>query len=266
MATDERVAAKSFSSLRYAPAIEQQRLSLHDATLLAFYHLRLLNWWLFLLMLFGFVGMGALVWLQLRIGGAQGQSNAIELSLFVIEAGAGLFAGVLTSSLIVNDPALEVTMVTRAGIHKVTAWRYLLTLFLLLLYSAAYLVWSLAHQISYAKQQSLLFLLLLWLVPVLLMSMLGLFGSLITRNAPLGMAIAAIPLGGSLFLYEKLYPIQAARAFFLAYTYLHHAYSGGQDVPDWWTNHLVLLEIALLFAAWNWWLLHREEHLLGNGQ
>jgi hypothetical protein len=266
MATDERITAKSISSLRYAPATERQRLSLRDAALLAFYHLRLLNWWLLLLMLFGFAGVGALVWLQLRIGGAQEQSNAVELSLFVIEAGAGLFAGILTSSLIVNDPALEVTTVTREGIHKVVVWRYLLTLFLLLLYSAAYLVWSLANQISYAKQQSPLFLLLLWLIPVLLMSMLGLFGSLITRNAPLGMAIAAIPLGGSLFLYEKLYPIQATHAFFLAYTYLHHAYSGSQDIPDWWTNHLALLGIALVFAVWNWWLLRREERLLGNGQ
>ncbi len=266
MATDEKVAPKSISSLQYTPTMKGQHLPLREATLLAFYHVRLLNWWLFLLMLFGFVGVSALVWLQLRIGGAQGQNNAIELSLFVIEAGAGLFAGILTSSLIVNDPALEVTMVTREGIHKVVVWRYLLTFFLLLLYSAAYLAWSLASQISYAKQQSPPFLLLFWLVPVLLMSMLGLFGSLITRNAPLGMAIAAIPLGGSLFLYEKLYPIQATHAFFLAYTYLHHAYSGKQDVPDWWTNHLVLLGIALVFAVCNWWLLRREERLLGNGQ
>jgi hypothetical protein len=266
MATDERVAPKSISSLQYASTAKRQRLPLREAALLAFYHLRLLNWWLFLLMLFGFAGVGTLVWLQLRIGGIQGQSNAIELSLFVIEVGAALFAGILASSLIVNDPALEVTMVTREGIHRVVVWRYLLTLFLLLLCSAAYLAWSLANQISYTKQQSSLFLLLLWLVPVLLMSTLGLFGSLITRNAPLGMAIAAIPLGGSLFLYEKLYPIQATRPFFFAYTYLHHAYSGGQDVPGWWTNHLVLLGIALVFAVWNWWLLHREERLLSNGQ
>ncbi|HEY7419617.1 MAG TPA: hypothetical protein VH593_30840 [Ktedonobacteraceae bacterium] len=266
MATGERVVPKSVLPLQYAPTAERQRLSLREAALLILYHLRLLNWWLFVLILFGFVGFGAVVWLQLRIGGVQGTSNATELSLFVLEPGVGLFAGILTSSLVVNDPTLEVTMATPDGIYRVVAWRYLLTFFLLLLCSSAYLAWSLENRISYAQQQSPLFLLLLWLAPVLLMSMLGLFGSLVTHNAALGMAIATIPLAGSLFLYEKLSTIQATHPFFLSYTYSHYAYSGEQVASDWWTNRLVLLGIALVFTVWNWWLLRREEHLLGNAQ
>ena len=138
-------------------------------------------------------------------------------------------------------------------------WRSLLAFFILLLCSAAYLAWSRELGISYARQQSSLFLLLVWLVPVLVMSMLGLFGALSTRNAALGMVIATVPLAGSLLLSEKLLSIQATHPFFLSYTY-----SGGQDAPDWWTNRLVLLGVAAMFAIGNWWFLRREERLLGS--
>jgi hypothetical protein len=210
-------------------------------------------------MLLGFLSAGGLVWQQLHTGDSQGLSGAVELSRFVMEPGAGLFAGMLASSLIVGDPLLEVIMATRTGIYGVVIWRSVLTFFLLLCCSAAYLIWSRDLGISYARQQSLLFLLFVWLAPVLVMSTLGLFGTLATRNAALGMVIAAVPLAGSLFLYEKLLPIQATHPFFLSYTY-----SGGQDASDWWTNRLTLLLIALVLAVWNWWWLSREECLLGH--
>ena len=109
MQTDERTAAQSASSLRYTPVLARHSLPLREAALLLFYHLRLLNWWLFLLMFLGFLGAGGLLWLQLHIGSAQGASSARELSQFVMESGAGLIAGMLTSALIVGDPLLEVT-------------------------------------------------------------------------------------------------------------------------------------------------------------
>jgi hypothetical protein len=93
------------------------------------------------------------------------------------------------------------------------------------------------------------------------MGMLGLFGSLSTRNAALGMLIATVPLGGALLGQLYLLPIQAAHPFIIPYTYW-----GEQDAPDWWTNRLTLLGIALALAAWNWWLLQREECLPGNLQ
>src|SRR5690348_10141659 len=103
MRTDERTAMQSASSLRYAPVEVKDRLPLREAVLLLFYHLRLLNWWLFALVGLSFLGFGGLVWMQLQIGGSQGLSNAMGLSRFVLEPGAGLFAGMFASSLIVSD-------------------------------------------------------------------------------------------------------------------------------------------------------------------
>jgi hypothetical protein len=257
MRTDERTPLQSALSLRSASSTTKGRLPLREAGLLLFYHLRLLNWWLFALMALSFLGFGFLVWLPLHVGGSQGLSQAMGLSRFVLEPGAGLLAGMLASSLIVNDPLLEVTLATRAGIYGLVLWRALLTFFLLLCCSAIFLVWSLTNGISYARQQNPLYLLLVWLTPVLVMGMLSLLGSLVTGNAALGLALSAVPLAGSLFLYEKLLPIQATHSFFLSYTY-----SGGQDASDWWTNRLTLLGIALALAAWNWWLLRREERFL----
>ena len=95
---------------------------------------------------------------------------------------------------------------------------------------------------------------------VLVTGMLSLFGALLTRNAALGLIIAAVPLAGSLFLYAKLVSIPETHPFFLSYTF-----SGGQDAHDWWVNRLTLLGIAGAFTIGNWWLLRREERLLGNG-
>jgi len=259
MQTSDSTIPKSASPLQYGLAAvpAKERITLPEALLLARYHLRLLDWWLFLLMLLGFLGAGILVWIQQHAGNTQGTRNAIELSRFVMEPGAGLLAGVFAGSVIVSDPTLEVTMATRAGVFGVVIWRMLLTFAMLLLCSAGYLAWSLGNGISYAGQESPLFLLLVWLVPVLVMTMLGLFGSLVTQNAALGMAMAAVPLAASLFLSGPLFSIEATHPFFISYTY-----SGGQDAPDWWTNRLVLLAVALALGVWNWWLLRREEPLL----
>lgn len=261
MPAGERTSLQSAASFRYTPTPAQRQRAWREALLLARYHLRLLNWWLLLLMALGFLGAGFLVWLPLHAGGAQGQSQALALSQFVLEPGAGLLAGLLASSLIVNDPLLEVTMVTRPGIYRLILWRGLLTFLLLLCCSAAFLAWTLANGISYARQQSPHSLLLVWLAPVLVMGMLSLFASLLTCNAALGLVIAAVPLAGSLFLYQKLVSIPATHPFFLSYTS-----SGGQNAPDWWINRLTLLGIAVVLAVWNWWLLRRQERLLGSGQ
>ncbi len=251
----------AISPLQYEPIPAQQRLPLRESILLIFYHLRLLNWWFFLLMLLSFLSAGGLLWLQLHTGGAEKLSHAVELSQFVMEPGAAILAGILASSLIVGDPLLEVIIAMHSALYRILVWRALLTFFILLLCSAAYLAWSLGNGISYAKQQGPLFLLLMWLAPVLVMGMLGLLASLVARNAALGTVIAAVPLAGSLFLYEKLQSIPAIHPFFISYTY-----SGGYDAPDWWTNRATLLCIALALAAWNWWWLLREERLLSNSQ
>jgi len=245
----------------YEPISARRQRSWRESALLARYHLRLLNWWLLLLTALGFLGSGFLVWLQLRIGGSDGLSHVAGLSRFVIEPGAGLLAGVVGSSLIIGDLSLEVTATTHTGIVEVALWRALLTCGVLLFCSAVFLIWSLGNGIIYATQQNVLYLLLLWLAPVLAMGSLGLFGSLATRNAALGMMIAALPLAASLFLYETLRPIRATHPFFISYTY-----SGGQDAPDWWANRLTLLGVAAALAVGSWLLLRHEERLMGNNQ
>lgn len=261
MPTGEKIARPRAVSLRYAPTSAQRQRAWREAILLTCYLLRLLGWWLLLLVALGFLGAGFLVWLPLHAGGAQARGQAMALSLFVLEPGAGLLAGMLASSLVVNDPLLEVTMATRTGISRLVLWRALLAFLQLLCGSAAYLAWTLANGVTYARQQSPLSLLLVWLAPVLVTGMLGMFGSLLTRNAALGLAIAVVPLAGSLFLYQKLVSIPATHPFLLSYTS-----SGGQDAADWWTNRLTLLSIAVVLGVCNWWLLRHEEHLLGSGQ
>jgi hypothetical protein len=246
------------ASVRCALAPAERRLPWREAILLARYHLRVLNWWLFLLVILGFAGAGVAVWARAQAGDAQSLSDANSLSRFALEPLAGLFAGMLGSALIVRDPPLELLLATRTGASGVTIWRSLLTFIVLLLCSAAFLAWSLDQGINYAQRQSPLYVLLIWLAPVLLIGTLGLFGSVIAHNDALGAVLAAVPLAGSLFLYEPLLRFAAARPFFVAYTF-----SGGQDAPDWWANRLTLLGIALAFAVWLGWLLRREERLLG---
>jgi hypothetical protein len=123
-------------------------------------------------------------------------------------------------------------------------------------YSAIYLGWSLLNGVIYMKEQGPLFLLLMWLAPVLIMSMLALLFSLLTRNAALGLVIAVVPLAGALFLQVYLLPVQELHPFLIPYTL------SGYAAPDWWVNRLTLLAIGLVLGGLNWWTLRHEERLL----
>lgn len=260
MQTSERSSLGRDTSLSYVPGKNASHLSLREAGLLLGYHLRLLNWWLFLLTLLGFLVAGLLTWLQLRLGGPRGAGNALDIARFILESTSGLFAGMLASSLVVGDPTLEVSMTTRAGVYSLVNWRALLTFVLLLLSAGAYLAWTLASGVNYAGQQSPLALLLLWLAPVLLMGTLGLSGALATRNAALGAIIATLPLAGAHFFHGYLIPIAGTHPFLLPYT------SWNAEAADWWTNRLALLGLALVLGACNWWWLKREERLLNDAR
>lgn len=249
------------TTLGYAPAQARQHRPWRETLLLVRYQARLLNWWFLLLVALGFLAAGFLVWLPAHATGAQVQSQALDLSRFTLEPGAGLLAALLASSLIVNDPALEVTLATRAGASEPALWRGLLIFVHLLLCSAAFLAWTLLQGVNYAPQQHPLALALLWLAPALVMGMLGLLGSLLTRNATLGLGLAVIPLAGSLFLYAKLVTMPATHPFLVSYTT-----SGGANAADWWTNRWTLLGAAAALALWNGWLLRHEERLLNSGQ
>ncbi len=219
-----------------------------EAVLLARYHVRILNWWIFGLMLLGFGGFAILS----RNPDLQG-----EICRFVMEPYVGLLAALLGSSLIMGDPILEVILVTRTGGAGVVIGRFLLSFFLLALCSAGFLAWSLSSGMNYARQQNLGLLLLLWLAPMSLMVMLGVFGALSTRSPALGLTLALLPLATSLFLATPLSSWRVARWFFVTYTY-----SAGADAPDWWINRLVLLGCALLLVIGTSWLLQHDEHLV----
>lgn len=243
------------------------RIPLREALLLGKYHLRLLNWWLFLLMFLGFLGSCGLFWLVMHSGTTVAISNGNEFSRFVLESGAGLIAGLLTSSLVIGDPLLEVTMATHSGIYRVLAWRYLLTLSIVLLCSAAYLAWSLAWGTIYTVPQSALTLLFVWLAPVFAMSTLGLLGALLTRNAALGAVIAVVPLAIALFLHDDLLAIAATSAFWrpLILWFFVPFTLWGYNMPTyWWLNRALLIGTGLILALCCWHLLRREERLLGN--
>lgn len=246
------------SAVEYNGVAASPRISWREAILLATYHIRLLNWWLFLLMALGFVGSCGVFWLTAHTGTPVALGRGNELSRFVLESGAGLVASTLASFLVVGDPMLEVMMTTHTGIYKVLAWRYLLTLVFLLIFSAAYLAWSLWYGTTYTSHQTILFILFTWLAPVLVMSMLGLLGALMTRNATLGAVIAALPLMADLFLHDDLLPIALYRPFFIPFTIWEH------DSSDWWLNRFVLLGCGLALALCCCWWLRREERLLGN--
>jgi hypothetical protein len=261
MRTDDSMSSGTISQSdrSHVPAVVKRRIPLREGALLARYHFRILNRWLFLFILLSFLGFAVLLWFQLRGSGSENSRYGIELSQFVLEPYAGLLAAMLGSSLIVSDPPLEVILTARTGAYGLVVWRFLLSFLILLLCSAVYLFWSLGNGISYDQRQDPLFILLVWLAPVLIMSMLSLFGSLVTHNAALGMTIAIVPLAGSLFLYEALAPLKVTHWFFISYTY-----SGGADTPDWWANRLTLLVIALVLAAWSGWLLRNDERLVNH--
>jgi hypothetical protein len=223
-------------------------MPLREAALLARYHLRVLGRAPLLLILLGFLGFAILLWFQahdLRIG--------LELSLFVLEPFAALIAAMIGSALIINDPDLELLITTRTELVTLVIWRWLLSFIPLLICSTTFLIWSLANGIEYTASK----IPLIWLAPVLVMSMLGLLGSLLTRSATLGMTLAALPWAGSLFLSTPLAQWLATHWFFISETY-----SEGPNSPHWWMNRLTLLGCTLIFAVWNGWLLRREERLV----
>lgn len=260
MQISQQNARRTGQAPRYQPVEPRQHLSLREAALLICYQVRLLNAWLFFLMLLGFLASGALFWCWLRLPDAQGARLALTLSRFVLESGVGLLAGMLASALVAGDPLLEVSMATHGGVFRLVLWRSLLSFVLLLGCSAVYLGWTLLNGLAYAQQQNALFLLLLWLVPVLLLGMLGLGGSLVTGNSALGLVIAALPLAGELIFHGYFLPIQGTHPFFIPYTLWR------PEASDWWANRLSLLGLALLLAAGNWWYLRREERLLSDAR
>ncbi|GHO47834.1 hypothetical protein [Ktedonospora formicarum] len=252
--------SKSRIPLGYDSSPSSHAMPWREYVLLACYHLRLLNWWLYALMLLGFLGSCAIFWLQIRTGTIESIHQGDSLSRFILETGAGLISGALASTLVIGDPLLEISMATRTGILRILLWRYLLTCLTLFVCSVAYLGWTLHFGATYTQQQSPLSLLLVWLAPVALLSMLSMLGAFFTCNATLGATLSIIPLVADVFLHDELLSIAAMRPIFIPYTYWAH------DAPDWWVNRLTLLGIAGTLALCSWWRLRHEEHLLSDAR
>jgi hypothetical protein len=240
---------------------QRRHLSLRDTVLLAYYHLRMLHWWLYLLMGLGFLGACVLYWMMVRINTYQGIANGNEISRFVMESGVGLIAGALTSFLIIGDPMTELESTTRSGMSRVFIWRYLLTLGIMLLCALIYIGWTLHFGASYTSQQNIVFFISLSFVPVLLLSMLALLGAILTRSATIGALIPGVLLIGNLFLHDEMLSTTWLRPFFIPFAIWDY------DSSDWWNNRITLLIIGLVLACLCGWLLtHREDKLLGSQQ
>ena len=261
--------SENAASFEYKSTSSTTLIPLREAFLLIKYHLRLLNWWLLLVMLLGFVGSGAMLWLVLNSGGQLATTHGNEFSRFILELGASLIAIVLTSVLVVGDPGLEVIMVTQEGISRVLIWRYLITLCVLFICAAGYLIWSLLLGVTYTVPQTALTLFMVWFAPVFVMSMLSMLTSLIARNAALGVVIAAIPLMSVLLFHNDLVNIMAAhlwvRVTFLG-VFFPYTLWGFEQPGWWWANRLLLIVEGLLLIYWSWWCLRKEERLLGKLQ
>ena len=238
---------------------KRQWMPLRERLLLVVYHLRMLNWWLYALMLLCFIGSGFIYWWTIRSGTPAAKSYGAELGRFVMEGGAGLIAGALTSFLIMNDPILELEITTGKGIMAVFSWRYLLTLVLLLFCSLLFLGWTFHFGTQYSNQQSVWFLISLWLTPVLIMSMIASLSAFLTHNGTMGTVIAAIPFIGDMLLHDEMLQISWLRPIFIPFSIWGH------DASDWWTNRLTLISIGLGLAVICWYILqYREDKLLGN--
>src|SRR5258708_40104739 len=112
-------------AVEYSGVTASPRISWREAILLATYHIRLLNWWLFLLMALGFVGSCGVFWLTAHTSTPVALGRGNELSRFVLESGAGFVASTLTSFFVGGGPMLEVVITTHSCIYKVSALRLL---------------------------------------------------------------------------------------------------------------------------------------------
>src|SRR5258708_39187178 len=97
-------------AVEYSGVTASPRISWREAILLATYHIRLLNWWLFLLMALGFVGSCGVFWLTAHTGTPVALGRGNELSRFVLESGAGVCATSLSGFLVVGGSMFDMMM------------------------------------------------------------------------------------------------------------------------------------------------------------
>jgi hypothetical protein len=233
------------------------RVTFPDMVALVGYHLRVLNWWILLLSMGGFVLGGGMVWFALHSGSAFSPSSVAGLSRFLLETGAGTIAGILGSWLILGDPALELLLVRRQGIGGIVVWRVLLLVLLLLLFSTGFLAWSLVLGVQYGAHPTLAWFFFLWLAPVAFLGTMGWILALLMRNASLGTVFIGLSVACATVLKDFVLTHEWLRLFYIELTVYEPA------APDWWWNRLVLMSSALLLALASWWWLRSEERLLG---
>jgi hypothetical protein len=230
-----------------------------ERILLSLYHMRVINWWLLLIVVGLFVLFGGVIWFTLHTNTPH-TANPVQYvtgaSRFLLEAGAATIAGTLVGPLVLSDPMLELLLVSRGGIRQILLCRFLLVIFILFLTCVVYLAWSLALGVRYSRQESLLWFFLLWLAPVLFVSMLGLTVSFISHSAAIGAVFSGLLLTFSIFLSDYIITQEPLRLFFIALSLYV------PDASDWWWNRLVLTCSGLILALWCWWWISRDERLL----
>ncbi len=228
-----------------------------ERLLLAFYHLRVLKPFSLLLIVAGFVGAGAVLWVITLNGRPISLSYGNEFSRFVMESGAALIAGISASTLIVGDSALEMLLASRQGIQHILMWRAIVSWLFLGILTAAFFIWSSILHIHYTPHDSALVLFSTCAVPVFLLSMIALGGALLTKSSALGAVLAGLVLMIQLLAKDYILVNTASSLFFIPLTLFR------PDSPIWWWNRLVLLGCGAVIAIWCLFWLRCEERLLG---
>ncbi|GCE49889.1 hypothetical protein EI42_06114 [Thermosporothrix hazakensis] len=221
---------------------------------LAWYHLRVMRWYVLFLVLLGFVGaalvLRLMVWIHYPL------IYQYELCRFVLEAGAGLIACMLGSTVLVNDPALELLIASRVGCWKIILGRVLLIWLILGVMNACFVGWTYALGLHYSSSDTPWRLFCMWFVPTWLFTLLALIASLFSRHSAMGGVLGAL-----LLLLELL-----MKDFFLNYTVLLPFFVPLSiwfpDSSIWWSSRALLFGIGILIAIGVRLRIRRDEALL----
>ncbi len=241
--------------IRTGETHKQSRAGVRDLLLLARYHLRVMQWPVWLLIAFCFLVAGAILWLMRQIHYPVMYQQ--ELSRFILEPGAGLIACMVGGALLVNDPALELLLVAHQGIRPTFMLRVSIAWLMLGVPAALFALWSLRLGTDYFHSFSWWRMFCLWFIPTWLCTQLSFFAALLTRQARMGGVI-----GGSLILLELF-----MKDLFLQQTLLRWLFVPLSlwlpNTSIWGASRALLFCLGTLLLAGSWWWMEHEERLLG---
>jgi hypothetical protein len=180
-----------------------------------------------------------------------------EFGNYVLETGVPLLAGILTSSTLMGDPVREMLICNRQGLRRIIVVRLFLSLALLAIFATTFLFWSLALGVRYTeREESLVQLFALWLIPTFLASTVGLLGAMFTRSSALGGAIVGFFLLLPHFARVIIMENPLLQLFTVPITLFD------PQSTLWWQNRLTLLATGCILLLLGLWWMRKEQRLV----